>query len=763
MKNKLTPKEVIYNVNLKREEIDKELEDFEEISRSHQIISNSVNIDECGYNLYVVDAYSKNRIDSIIKIVENVYRKKAAPRDICLCILDDASRPISLLVDNGRGIDLKECIESLKVNYFNNTLDYYDYSEGDSEKDQILEEIESRREKYIDELIELSKNEGFEVKASKEGFSFVPYYENKEMTEKEYDDLSDEEKDRITEGALNLRKKIQGVLDILKGIEKEFNDKLKELYIEYIDIKMEDEKEKVIMDFISNPDTVDYVEKLCKKIEKDLSELFENGITYEAEKEISSALNKYMITVLVNNKDNIFPRVIYEEEPTINNLFGNIEYETEGGVYIAGLESVYPGTLLEANDGCIIIRISDLIDNPLSYNMLKKALLKNSVTIDGGKSYLDILSISGLKIENIKISTKVVLIGDLKTYDILYRMDEDFSCLFKMKTEYPKEVKISEDVISFIKKYAISKYKNEKGLDVDKNSLFEIIKYLSRLTGIRNKINIDLENINRIIVLSSQEAKNNKRNKVICSDIVKVVYDDEIYIDKLEEYYNDNKILLSLNERKIGSVNGLAVIDTGYFSCGKVIRLTGVCHKGSGKIIDTQKESNMSGKIHEKSISILSGLLNNIVDPYKKLPVDFHLSFEQTYGEIDGDSASVAEMICILSALSKVPVKSFIAVTGSLNQFGEVQPIGGVNEKIEGFFKTSYKNCKNDDKGVIIPELNKDEIILKSEVEEAVLKKKFNIYTMNNINDAIEILLLDDKMTLDRFWDIVKNEIKKYY
>ena len=252
------------------------------------------------------------------------------------------------------------------------------------------------------------------------------------------------------------------------------------------------------------------------------------------------------------------------------------------------------------------------------------------------------------------------------------------------------------------------------------------------------------------------------RGVIGATDIIRSAYEEELIEEQIMEMYKNKKILLTLEGKIIGSINGLAVLSSGYYSFGKPLRVTCVVCKGEGKIIDVQKESNLSGNIHEKSINIISGLLSNIVSQYEKLPVDFHLSFEQTYGIIDGDSASVAEMLCILSALSKKGINQNIAVTGSINQFGEVQPIGGVNEKIEGFYKTCKLMNSSKNKGVLIPSLNKDEIILNKEVEEAIEKGDFHIYTMDTLEDAIEIMMLDEKTSMEDFYKIINKEILKY-
>ena len=268
--------------------------------------------------------------------------------------------------------------------------------------------------------------------------------------------------------------------------------------------------------------------------------------------------------------------------------------------------------------------------------------------------------------------------------------------------------------------------------------------------------------LDKLLQLTEIYVKEKGEYVITREDVMKIAYEEEFIEKEFIKMYKKEKILITLAGEKIGSVNGLAVLDTGYYSFGRPIRITCVAYKGTGRIVDIQKESNLSGKIHEKSISILRGLLSSLLNAYENIPVDFHISFEQTYGIVDGDSASIAEIIALLSALSKYKVKQNIAVTGSVNQFGEVQAIGGVSEKIEGFYKVCKIMDTIENKGVLIPASNRDEVIILPEVEEAIINNKFHIYTMENLNDAIEVLMLDEGQTLEMFYEDIKKELKKY-
>jgi len=372
------------------------------------------------------------------------------------------------------------------------------------------------------------------------------------------------------------------------------------------------------------------------------------------------------------------------------------------------------------------------------------------------------LSLSGLKPEPIEFKEKVILIGDFETYDILYNYDEDFKKIFKIRAEYNPIIEVDESTkTKFVEGILrITKKNNLKAFTND--AIKEIAKYLSRKAESKNKIYFNDYELNKLLMLSNNKVIEEKRDSVEGKDIIEVAYNEEQIEKEIMENYKDKKILINVNGASVGQINGLSVIDIGYIRFGKPLRITCNCYKGDGAIFDAHKESNMSGNIHSKSINILRGYINRLTGGYTRLPVDFHLSFEQLYGMLDGDSASVAEVICMISALSKIPIKQNVAVTGSINQFGEVQPIGGVNEKIEGFFKTCKLIDNIDGKGVIIPDSNKDDLILNDEVEKAIESGRFHIYTMATVEDAMELLMGDENINLQEIMNAIDRELKKY-
>ena len=440
MKRELTPNEVLFNVDLNEDDDNKiRLKDIPEITSAYEKIKRAISIDEEGYNLYIIDSFSKDKLENLTKFIENLYKSAEAPRDICYATINDPKRPEPIFLTNGKGAKLKETIENIKNSYYEVAMEFYNTS-SESEKDRIIDEVHSKRTNYIGELMEMAKIDGFDVKATNGGFAFIPLKEGEAMTEKEYDELSEESKDSIVLKASNLKKKAEVVLEKLKDIELTSMKKLKGIYAEFMDVEMEDEKEDCLLNFIDDDDAYEYLEKVFYSIEKELVDCYTMNVE-DDESDINEVLDKYDISVLVDNTNNKNPRVIYEEDPNVTNLFGNIEYENHNGLYSTDLSLINSGSMLQANEGCIIIRLNQLAMNNYSYYYLKKTLMSGKVSIDSSRGYLDIISINGVKPKAVPINVKVILIGDYESYDILYNADEDFKSLFPIRVEFSNYVK----------------------------------------------------------------------------------------------------------------------------------------------------------------------------------------------------------------------------------------------------------------------------------------------------------------------------------
>ena len=760
MKRELTPREIIYNNSFVVDESVIGTKSSFENNKVYQTIEEALSIDKDGFHIYLVDSFSNKKLKEVVTQIDEFMKDKEKPKDICYVTLDDHREPKALVIKNSYGVKIKSYLEKIIALYTEKIYAFYN-SDINDEKEQIITTVGRLRNDYIEEIIEAAKEEGFELKVTTVGITFIPIEDADEEKEELLEDPE------ITEKITKLRDSAEEILEKLKDMEEDSIDKLRVLLRTYLVEESEHIKEDIIEEFDKKNDegiikAKEYLLDVCENIEDNFIEIY--SMSYEDDEEkFAEILGRYVVNVLVDNSKVNRPKVLFEEDPSISNLFGVIEYESVNGAYSTNVSLIKAGSLLEANEGCIIMRLNSLLLHPNGYYYLRRALLNNKVSLDYDRgAYLDLLSLNGLKPEPIPINLKVILIGDYSSYDLLYNNDEDFANIFGVRAEVQSIIDIEESAkIEFFKHVKSLVYSGEIFELTDK-AINELGKYLARKSGCRNRILWDIDEVEKILILANNNAKRLKRKLIKAQDIIDVAYKPSTLEIEYQKMYKDNKILINVKDEIIGSINALSVIDAGYLSFGKPIRITCVAYKGTGKIIDTQRESNMSGAIHSKSINILKGFLNNYLDSYKATPVDFHLSFEQLYGGLDGDSASVAEVIAMISSLSKIPIKQTMAVTGSLNQFGEVQAIGGVNEKIEGFFKTCDIMDTHIGKGVIIPDSNKNELILSKEVETAITNGEFHIYTMKNINDAIDALMIAGDKTLEDVAGAITSELEKY-
>lgn len=761
MKRELTPSEIIFSASIN--DVMKQT-DINRIPKSNTTlnkIEKALRVQKDGYNIYYVDSFSKEKLEELIEFVESLYIDSKKPEDICYVSNGDNTNPKVLILENGKGQIFKEMLEVMKEKYLKCINEFYNTS-SDEEKEDIIEDVSEQRNNYITNLMDMAKAKNFDIKATTNGFVFIPVKEeDTEMTKDQYENLEDEEECSIEKQASDLKKEAETILEKLKEIEVDSIEKLKNLYRNHIKDQMQSYKDDFLLEFIAYDNVYRYLIEMFDYLEDEIVECY--TINFEDDEEyINNALSKFSVNVIVDNTGIDHPKVIYEEDPTVGNLIGNIEYRNTTGGYSTDMSLINAGSLVKANKGCLILRMSSLINSGASYYYLKKALIHGQVDYNYTKSYLEVLSIAGLKPEPIPVDVKVILIGDYESYEILFERDEDFKMIFPIRIEAESELKNNVHVRKSISDIIKKKIERDNLNEITDDAMNEIMKYLARIAGSRKKVSINEYYVNKILYLADNNSKLQDRKTIEKQDIIDVAYEEEKILEDVMESYKNRKILITTYGERIGIINALSVVGTGSYSFGKPMRVTCIALQGDGNIIDIQKECKMSGQIHEKSISILRGLLSNLINPYEKLPVDLQLSFEQTYGMIEGDSASVAEIICILSALSKRPIKQNIAVTGSINQFGEIQPIGGINEKIEGFHRVCRLIDTVDDKGVLIPSSNVDELILSAEVERDIEKRKFHIYTMDDLNDAIEVLILNRGETITEFFKKLNDEILKY-
>ncbi|MCM1992695.1 AAA family ATPase [Oceanirhabdus seepicola] len=760
MFRELTRKDLIYDFRIEDVKVGGFEMKLPEYNRVYNKIDLFLDVKKRGFNLFLVDKYSPEKLHNIVEYISNKLSDKGKPDDLCMIIRNSNSSPETISLPGGYGKKFVEVIENIQEEVYELVFSYY--NELFLEKrDQLLEEIEDSREDLLEDLINTAKEQDIEIRYTEDRFAFIPIKDEKAMTEEEYDKLPDEEQNVIVAKIQKFKKNTKEILYKIRDIEDDGIERARKIFEEFVTKGIQLNKDEYLEAVNNNEKIENLLMDILKEMIEELVEVFSNNYS-DDEKKLTECIFKYKAKVLVDNSENDSPVVIFDEDPSIANLIGSIDYENINGAYVADLDNIKAGSLMKANQGVLIMRASSLLKHTNSYHYLKKMILTDKIDMNYNKGYLDLLSIGGFKPEPIKVDTKIILIGEDEYFDLLYTYDGEFKETFKIKSESDSVIEINDEVKMNLVSNLVTICKQEKLKPLTNKAIKEIAKFLSRKAGSKNKIYLDYMDITKLLTITNNKALNLDKHNIDDSDIREYVYSEELIEKYILESYKDKKTLMNCTGEVIGKINGLSVIDLGYHRFGRTLRITCTCYKGSGQIIDVQKESDLSGKVHIKSVNILKGFINQLIGGYNEIPVDFHLAFEQVYGVVEGDSASVGEAICMISSLSKIPIKQNIAVTGSINQYGEIQPIGGVNEKIEGFFKVCDMLDSSKEKGVLIPVSNRDDLVLSAKVEEAILKGHFKIYTMENIYDAIDVLMGNQEKTSANIIDELKKELRKY-
>lgn len=751
-----------------------EISPYEDIigqDRAVEAIDLGLMINKKGNNIYVSGPSGTGKRSYLIKKIVEYARKKPSPPDWCYVYnFLDGNKPIAISLKSGTSYEFKEELEGFTNELFEKVPKAFSMEEYEKQRNSIMERYQREILHLADKLHEESRAMSFSVKSTNEGFAFVPLKDEKEMSEKEYNDLNEVEKENINSKVSHLKLIALDVLRQTKIFKKDMAEELKRLddktSLEIISDKIDYLQDK----YGYNEKVLDYLNNLKNDIIENIDAFME--LDGQDDKYDESFLKRYLVNVIVSNRDVEGAPVIFEDIPEYHNLLGIVEYENKSGTLVTDFTMIQPGSLHKSNGGYIIIDALQLLSSYQGWQALKRSLKSEAILIENLKNQFDIIPLATLKPEEIPLNIKVVLLGSPFVYSVLYSLDEDFKELFKIKSDFDEEIKningVGIKILGFVSHYC----HENKILPVTRSGIIQLLKYSCRITENRKYFTASMNRIVDIIEQAEVHAKVRGMDQIdefsIKDSIQAVERRHGLYKDKILNMYMDGMYILELKNYKIGQINGLSVIDLGDVRFGKQNRITVTTFAGKDGVINIERETNMSGSIHSKGIMILSGYIGATFGQNTLLSFNASICFEQLYGEVDGDSASAAELIALMSSLGDIPISQGIAVTGSVNQMGEIQPVGGLNEKIEGYFDICSLYGLDGNQGVIIPYANIDNLILKDEVLLAVERQLFKLYAVKNIEDCFEILCENMNVTRGKrkVIDIVKenimNKLEKY-
>ena len=740
-----------------------------------------LSINSKGYNLYVEGPAGVGKTMYTKEYVSELASKQKTPDDWCYIYnFDNPNEPIAVSLPAGEGKvfaqNMDALIEDVKK-YLKRTFNNEDF---EKEKKLIKQKYEEKRERLLDNLNKETLKNNFQVKAAPNGIYMLPVFEGKTLDEAEFDKLDDAIKSKYEEKSPIVQEQIMQVIGQLKLIEKESEKKIDEwqsnsalLTINaYINpIRANYKKISKITNFLDN------VKKdILKNINHFIAEEIAPPPTPQAPKpELLKPWLNYRVNLFVDNSNTQGSPVIMDSNYSYQNIFGKLEYENQYGMLKTDYTMLKSGTIHKANGGYLILQAQDLLTNQPCYDALKKALSIEEISIDNNMDQRSNLVMISLKPEPIPLHLKVILIGDANIYHTLLSLDPDFRKLFKIKVEFEESAPRTDDTMLKLAKFVHSYSEKECCLPLDRGAMAKVVEFASRLSDDKEKLSTHFNEIGEIVSEASTWAKLS-RKKIVTVDYVQKALDKRVervkkYDQKYTELIEENSLLIDTEGYKVGEINGLTVLTIGDYSFGKPTKITANTFMGKAGVINIERETEMSGSSHSKGILILRGYFGEKFAQDFPLSLTASLCFEQLYNGVDGDSASSTECYAILSSLSGMPINQAIAVTGSVNQKGIIQPIGGVNEKIEGFYAICKKRGLTGEQGVIIPIQNVRNLHLSDNVIESVKQGKFHIYAVSTIDEGIEILtgVPAGKQTKSGTYPagtinyLVYEKLKKYY
>lgn len=721
--------------------------------RASRAMDFGLKVERPGYNIYVAGINGTGRSSYTKSIVCSLAKDKPIPMDWCYVYnFEDSYQPLALPVPAGVGTKLKDDMNRLIIHLKKEISKAFSGEDYNKRKGKVMQEFQGRTSRLMEELNRTAKEYGFQFKKSAGGFASVPLIDGKPISEDEYRNLDAAALKDIEEKNKKLQTRAMEIFNGMKELELKAQDAIRELDAEIamdaVGYGISELKAKY--QGCDCPEVLDFFDAVQKDIIENVEDFKDKPETKDAEipwfikGRKKDSTFKYKINLLVDSSKIDHAPVIIETYPTYYNMVGKVEHETQLGVLTTNFTKIKPGALHMANGGYLIIQAKDVLSNPYSWEALKRALKTGEIAIENIAEQTGMVATSSLRPKPIPLNMKVIMIGNYEIYNLLYSLDEDFKKLFKVKADF--DIEMDRDTEHVYKVAAfISKHCSEQGLrHFEQTAVMRVVEYSSRLADHKNKLSTRFNEIVEIIYEADTWARMDNAEYVSDGHVTKAIqekiYRSNKYEKKLHENIKDGTILIDTEGSVIGQVNGLSVLDLGEYSFGRPSRITAVAYAGKKGVINVEREVKMSGSIHDKGMLILGGYLGNKFAQRTPLSLTASIAFEQSYGGIDGDSASSTELYALLSTLADVPIKQNIAVTGSVNQRGGIQPIGGVNQKIEGFFRVCREKNLTGDQGVMIPCQNIDNLMLDDEVIQAVAENKFHIYPVRTIEEGIEIL-----------------------
>ncbi len=717
--------------------------------RALDAISFGTRIDRDGYNIFVLGENGSGRHTAVARILADHAVANPVPSDCCYVHnFNDANQPKLLLLPPGRGVQFRNGMQQLVSELPKAITSGFESDEHRRAVDAINQEFSLREENALSELGKEFSDQGVALLRTPQGFFFSPIKDDNALSPEEFEKLSESEKDRLEKLMQQGTDKLHLLMHNFPRWRRERQTKLKETGQKTLRLAVSHLIDEVHEKFRDLPNVIAYLDAV-------LADLIETGEALReqprSENDLSTLLMgegtpimRYHVNLLIDHSAAKSAPVIYEDNPAFQNLVGRVDYLAQLGMMITNLKLIKPGALHKANGGYLILDAVKVLTQPYAWEALKRALRANQVRIESLSQMYGFGNSLPLEPEPVPLNTKVVMVGERMHYYLLREADPEFAELFKVAADFDDDMDRDDANVAQYARFIASLAQGAKLKPFDRVAVARLVEEGSRIAADSGKMSLSARRMVDLMQEAEHFAVGAGKSQVSAEDISQALEAQLSRTGRIPEEIRDqmmrNLLFITLDERKVGQVNALVIIEIGDRMFGHPVRVTATARLGEGQVVDIERETELGGSIHSKGVLILSAFLASRYSRDIPLSLNASLVFEQSYGPVEGDSASLAELCALLSALSEVPIQQNLAITGSVNQHGEVQPIGGVNEKIEGFFDICFARGLTGKQGVIIPDANVQHLMLREDIVKACADKKFAIYAVNAVDDALELL-----------------------
>ncbi len=713
-----------------------------------------VDIERAGYNIFAFGPTGVGKHEAIQRYLEKRGAREPVPPDACYVNnFEEPQKPRLLRLPAGRGRELRQSLDEVTHDLIATLAAAFETEEFQTHRQVIENTFEERQGEAVTELGEVAREQGIALLRTPSGMVFAPLEGEEVLSPEQFKELSEEDQERLKGEIEKFQKELQKIFRQLPAWKREKREKVRELNEEVSRHAVGPIFEELKKRFADLEEVVDFLESVESDVRSNAAALIsrEEPQLEEMLKSLSQTqgmdkplLRRYRVNLVVDHSQSRGAPVVFEPHPTYQNLIGRVENISHMGALVTDFNLVRPGALHRANGGYLLLDASKLLLSPYAWEGLKRALRSKTIKIESLGEAMSLVSTYSLEPDTVPLSVKIVLVGEPRLYYLLSSHDLDFGKLFKVAADFGEDADRAPDNERAYARLIGSLASEEELRAFDRAAVARIIEHGARLLGDSEKLSLNLGRLTDLMREADYWAGKAEREVVTAADVQATVDAQVFRSDRLREKVQESMlretILISTEGSAVGRVNGLSVLQLGDFAFGRPSRITARVRLGKGRVIDIEREVDLSGPFHSKGVLILSGLLGARYTRETPLALSASLVFEQSYGGIDGDSASSTELYVLLSAIAGIPIRQSLAVTGSVNQHGEVQAIGGANEKIEGFFDLCRARGLTGDQGVLIPASNVKHLMLRSDVVEAVAAGEFHVYPVSHVDEGIELL-----------------------